>query len=634
MSGAELGQIMFGTVKYAAIAAAVLAMSAAVAASTPQQTLPEIGVLPDASPVTAPAKHARNTVAAAAASCVNTGSLSARVCGMEGRNNTYQYLGIPYATASRWAAPRLSAANAPEATSYGSPCPQVTKDRITGQPVVVGSETCLFLNIWTPQSAIHGPHALPVLVFIHGGAFVSGSGGENSDAAQVYDGSALAARSAVVVTINYRLGAEGFLVANDKGVVSAGNFGLQDQQTALRWVSSYIHHFGGNAMNVTIFGESAGAMSVGLHLFDAPASGLYFQKAIMESNPLAGYYQPNDRAQIIGNEYIDYLCDAWKNHPGNTCTGRWQSSVPIEMIVAAQDAFLNAPHDIATRQTNQQYDADQHLIGLRSLTWQPSVDGSVVWGEPYLGYAPDGSGGRRLPGKPFIVGMNRDEGVAFAAKTASEILPNAPNLMPTQDLYGLVLDNSFGPANHIADNDRYNDKAAGGHTYSYYSAYGQALANVIGDFSFVCGADETARAAVAQYPDKPVFAYYFSQPPTFDLFDPTNLGPADGPCKPLSGNVCHTDELPYVFETLRAVETNSGGAYHPRPDDDALARRVAGYWFAFANAATPAQWAAFTANAHNAEELVQPEAQRQVNLDSKGLCTSVWSKFYATPPRK
>ena len=120
------------------------------------------------------------------------------------------------------------------------------------------------------------------MLFIHGGAFVKGLG-----SSPLYDGSAFAARGAVVVTFNYRLGALGFLSANALGSGEiGGNFGLMDQQAAMAWVQRNIAPFGGDPKRVTLFGESAGAMSVGLHTFDIPSSGALFAAALMESNPL------------------------------------------------------------------------------------------------------------------------------------------------------------------------------------------------------------------------------------------------------------------------------------------------------------------------------------------------------------
>src|SRR5262249_35840451 len=141
------------------------------------------------------------------------------------------------------------------------------------------SEDCLSINIWTPADASSTSN-LPVMVYIYGGAYIFGG-----SASPTYNGAYLAAKGGVIlVTFNYRIGALGFL-AGIEGLT--GNYGLLDQQLALTWVKNNIANFGGDPSQVTIFGESAGAISVGLHLLSAPGSQDLFVAGIMESNPFA-----------------------------------------------------------------------------------------------------------------------------------------------------------------------------------------------------------------------------------------------------------------------------------------------------------------------------------------------------------
>ncbi|XP_053689265.1 acetylcholinesterase-like isoform X2 [Sabethes cyaneus] len=139
---------------------------------------------------------------------------------------------------------------------------------------IEGSENCLFLNVYTPQLE-NGGKLLPVMVFVHGGAFLFGSG--NSDC---YSPEYLLQEGVVTATLNYRLSTLGFLYLPSQGI--EGNAGLKDQLMALRWVSENISNFGGDPNNVTLFGESAGAASVHLHLL-SPRSRQYFHKAICQS---------------------------------------------------------------------------------------------------------------------------------------------------------------------------------------------------------------------------------------------------------------------------------------------------------------------------------------------------------------
>ena len=191
-----------------------------------------------------------------------------------------QFLGIPYAApptgALRFAAPQPRAAwSQPiDATKAGPVCPQ------TGQTT---TEDCLYLNVWTPYPAAG---ALPVYVFLHGGGFALGGG-------SLYDGSALAAAgNVIVVTVNYRLGIFGFLAspALDDGTGNTGNYAIEDQQAALRWVKTNIAAFNGDPANVTLGGESAGAMSTCMQLASPGAKGL-FARAIVESGPCAFNWQ-------------------------------------------------------------------------------------------------------------------------------------------------------------------------------------------------------------------------------------------------------------------------------------------------------------------------------------------------------
>jgi len=195
------------------------------------------------------------------------------------------FKGLPYAAppvgALRWREPKPVAAwkGVRKADAFGPACmqaPGAAELAGAGAPGPL-SEDCLTLNIWTP-----GPQASarrPVMVWIHGGALVFGSGRQ-----QAYDGGALAARGVVVVTLNYRMGALGFfdhpaLAGQAGGVV---NYGLLDQVAALQWVRDNIAGFGGDPGNVTVFGESAGAQSV-LALFASPKARGLFHRGIAQS---------------------------------------------------------------------------------------------------------------------------------------------------------------------------------------------------------------------------------------------------------------------------------------------------------------------------------------------------------------
>ena len=214
------------------------------------------------------------------------------------------FKGIPYAAPPigplRWRAPQAPAAwsGVRDADKYGAICTQKFDGKDNGVGALPMSEDCLTLNVWSPVS---GPRkGLPVMVWIHGGGFVNGSG-----TAALYDGSNLARQGVVVVTINYRLGRFGFFAhpaltrENPNGPLV--NFGIMDEIAALKWVKANIAAFGGEPADVTIFGESAGGIAVN-NLMVSPAARGLFVRAIVESgagrNESLRMREPN----VVGSE--------------------------------------------------------------------------------------------------------------------------------------------------------------------------------------------------------------------------------------------------------------------------------------------------------------------------------------------
>lgn len=205
-----------------------------------------------------------------------------KVEGRTGQREMLVFKGIPYARAPlkdlRFKPPEPPKPweDTLEALQFGPSAPQTTED--ISSSAQKQSEDCLYLNVWTPGT---DDARRPVMVWIHGGGFTNGSGGGDW-----YDGSAFAARGdVVVVTINYRLGALGFLYLGGVGgteYAESGNLGLLDQVASLEWVKDNIAAFGGDPGNVTIFGESAGGMSV-CTLLGTPAAGGLFRRAIAQS---------------------------------------------------------------------------------------------------------------------------------------------------------------------------------------------------------------------------------------------------------------------------------------------------------------------------------------------------------------
>jgi para-nitrobenzyl esterase len=221
------------------------------------------------------------------------------------------YLGLPFAAAPvgglRWAppAPAASWTGTRKADRFGADCQQTltpdglgpwTPEYLPAGPV---SEDCLYLNVWTPKSATQ--KKLPVLVWLHGGAFTGGSG-----SVPIYNGAGLANEGIIVVTLNYRLGVYGFLshqsLAAESGV--SGNYGLQDQIAALQWVKDNIAAFGGDPSRVTVAGQSAGAAAVHALLASPKATGLFSQAVAQSGSGMGLRFADRSAADQTGKALV------------------------------------------------------------------------------------------------------------------------------------------------------------------------------------------------------------------------------------------------------------------------------------------------------------------------------------------
>jgi para-nitrobenzyl esterase len=240
------------------------------------------------------------------------------------------------------------------------------------------SEDCLTLNVWTP--GVDGRRR-PVLVWIHGGAFVLGSG-----STRLYAGARLAREGdVVVVTLNYRLGALGFLnlrAVRPGDEDASANLGLLDQIAALTWVREHIETFGGSRDDVTIFGESAGGMSVGTLLGTPRARGL-FHRAICQSGA-AHHVSSTEVAAQATKRFLDELGLGPESTEG-------LRRVPTPELIRAQQAAA-----LSLR------------LPLGTLAWQPSIDGNVLPRSPVEEVASGAAAN-----VPLLVGTNRDEWKLF-----------------------------------------------------------------------------------------------------------------------------------------------------------------------------------------------------------------------------
>jgi para-nitrobenzyl esterase len=278
-----------------------------------------------------------------------------------------------------WDGVRDAVAFGPTVPKPAYPAPY---DKFFPEPVIVGDD-CLNLNVWTPDP---GHAGLPVMVWIHGGAFVNGSA-----AVPQYAGDRFARDGVVCVTINYRLGCDGFLFLDD----TSPNRGLLDQIAALEWVQENIGAFGGDPGNVTIFGESAGGMSVATLLSMPKADGL-FRRAILQSG--AGHHVLSaDTARVVTSELARRL--------GVAPTREGIAAVPVDRLVAAQGQISA---EIALNPDPARW----REIAANMMAFEPVVDGQVLPARPIDGIA---AGNSRYV--DLLVGTNRDEDRLFLVPT-------------------------------------------------------------------------------------------------------------------------------------------------------------------------------------------------------------------------
>ncbi len=295
----------------------------------------------------------------------------------ENQGDVARFMGLSYARAERFARPRLLGlpTGTFDARKPGPACPQVGSFEIRlGGFLPPQSEDCLNLNVWVPLKA-RPEGGWPVMVFLHGGSFTGGSGAE-----PVYDGAKLARAGVIVVTLNYRLGPFGYLALPAAAAAdpdkSTGNWGLLDQIAALRWVKQHIRVFGGNPARVTLFGESAGAMSA-CDLMTSPLSKGLFSRVILESGGCdqvhdlkTGYAYARKLGKELGCDADDLAC--WR-------------ALPVEKLLKPLQGF------------DPRFD-------FKKAPFKPHIDGYALTGDPEA-LLEEGAGAET----PMLAGANRDE---------------------------------------------------------------------------------------------------------------------------------------------------------------------------------------------------------------------------------
>jgi para-nitrobenzyl esterase len=403
----------------------------------------------------------------------------------------WAFLGIPYAAppfgANRMRPPQPVKPwlGERDATAYGPTAPKGDYPpqyaRLFPEVVIPGEE-CLNLNVWTPATNA----SLPVLVWIHGGSFMNGSGSVSA-----YDGAAFARDGVVCVTINYRLAPEGFLFLDD----GIANLGLLDQLAALRWVQANIAAFGGDPARVTVAGESAGAMSV-VTLLSMPLAEGLFTQAIAESGA-AAHTLTRDQARMVGG----YLASTLGVPADREAIG----AVPLDKLVqAASDLVV----EVQTAPDPVKWGS----LALSLLPFAPVVDGEAVRQAPLAAIAAGQGGDVRL-----LIGSNRDEArLFFVAPAIIDVIDDAA-LEAAASGYGLSADCLAVYRAGRPD-----------------ASAGDLLAAVITDWFFAIPAIRVAEAR-AGAAGAPTWMYRFDYPAPED-----NHG----------FGASHAAEVPFVFNTI------------------------------------------------------------------------------------
>ncbi|MGR5079981.1 carboxylesterase family protein [Photobacterium swingsii] len=472
--------------------------------------------------------------------------------------NVEVFKGIKYAKAARFSNAELYTPENPTQTSavnFGKQCPQGSVARYDATKM---SEDCLYLNIWRPTKE-HQQAAMPVYVFIHGGSFETGSGSN-----AINHGDAIVANGVkngnpfIAVTLNYRLGIFGSFYQNDD---ESGNYGIKDQRTALKWIKNNIADFGGDPDNVTLFGEGAGAMAVGIHQLnpiDAETNEKLFQRAIMQSNPYGLEYKNRNTAKTISNNL-----DIYKNQTfggGEDTNVEWRSLSTQDVM--AVEAYSKKPSFLAKTLIGS---LDLQKPIAKVLTFAPYVEKYGFWGNklPNNSVLPSQPNKAIFDSPQNVIGFNNkeasiyaniiealmliDKDITFSVSVAGNDIKLTIN--PKHATYPQLIKLLFGPIDGQALLDIPHYKPLSGQDVKSTENI-KRLRMLTRDMLLTCPS-----RMVAQKNKSRLYHYNYKSDLTFRPIDASFLLSIS-----CTSGVCQGDELPFVFNknlNIRSMQANA-----------------------------------------------------------------------------
>ncbi|XP_034433901.1 crystal protein [Hippoglossus hippoglossus] len=446
------------------------------------------------------------------------------------------FYGVPYADppvgAYRWKAPRPVTPwpGGYDASFPRAACMQACSGPITAECPHKVSEDCLYLNIFVPLDVnFHSPlqSPLPVMVWIHGGDFIAGSASK-----PLYDGRFISNFThTIVVGMEYRLGAFGFLVSGkDPHTSAAGNYGILDQQAAFLWVQRNIAVFGGDPSKVTIFGESAGAQSVSLHLMTQSSKPL-FKQAVLQSLPFSIPLKTRHDALRLGRDFSkqtncsmsDFVC-LLSLSPQTVLTAQMKTTSKIVNPFRFLEVFE---------------------------TWGPHIDGELIKEQTITAFQK----GHWQKEKPLLLGTTSEEGVIFVYGVFNK---------PVSAVEATVYITAIFKQHTLRVLHKYLP------LWSVADRRGM-LAQIVTDYVFLCPSRRSARAGIAMGSE--VWMYVFDH-----VASDHRIWSGLTFCYQ---HACHGAELPFLFGSATVAN------FTMLPQEKLLSNRMLCYWGAFAHTGDP-----------------------------------------------